>query len=271
MLVRAMAKKWGVPFMWMTCHPDKTEGQMLGRPDIVFASEEVDKEVKTIQMQQFRPSAIAYAGLANEPIVLFLDELHKLRRDMDALLYPLINEREINLGDHLGPGEIYKLHPETIVVLALNPYYEGGGIERVSPAIRQRVATIEFEMITEASKLMDIVRANVSGLGPHEAVVQSVCEMCASLAKVFLEYKKRAVVSVTDANTVRIKANLSNSIRHINEAPSPRVVVATAEAIIAGQTPARALQQCVFNAITNDLGSTGVALKTIAQDVYSIM
>jgi len=110
MLARYIAQQWKLPFLWITCDPDKTEGKIMGRPDIVFATIDVNDDAQLMHMQQFRPSAISIAGLAELPVVLFIDELHKLRKDIDALFHPLVNERVVNLSDHLGPGEICPLH-----------------------------------------------------------------------------------------------------------------------------------------------------------------
>ncbi|MEM5814791.1 MAG: AAA family ATPase, partial [Candidatus Aenigmatarchaeota archaeon] len=270
MLVRRMAQVWGLPFLYATCDPDKTEGKMMGRPDMVFGTVEVNGETKMVHFQQFRPSAISVAGMSGEPVVLFIDELHKLRRDMDVLFHPLVNEREVNLSDHLGPGEVYKLHPETVIIFALNPYYQDGGIEKVGPAMRQRLATIDFEMVTNADRLLEIVKANLGDLGGREDIAKRICEMSASLCRVYLEHHKRTVVAATDSASMEVKNRLRAVLMSINEAPSPRLLVDSIRAMKGGLDPATAVLQGIFNAITNDFGATARALQTIAQDVYNI-
>lgn len=267
MLVRSMAQKWGIPFLWFTCDPDKTEGKLMGRPDMVFASAEIEGKMELLHLQQFRPSSISTAGLSGEPVVLFIDELHKLRKDIDALFHPLINERVVNLSDHLGPGEIYPLHKDTIVIFALNPYYGDGGIERVGQAMRQRVKTLYLPMVVEKSKLIEIVRANVDGFEKHNSVIEKICDMCASLARVYLESRREAV---TNANDQQIKSMLKSVMMNLNEAPSPRIIVNTIRAIVSGQNPSEAVLEGIFNSITNDFGQTAASLKTMAHDIHGI-
>lgn len=273
MLARYMAKKLGVPFLWLTCSPDKTEGRVLGSNDLVFGTVDTGNETKVMHMQQFRPSPISIAALSGEPVVLFIDELHKLRKDMDAAFYSLVNERKVNLSDVLGTGEIYDLHPQTIVLLALNPYYNDGGIEKISPAMRQRLATMYFEMVTEPSKLTEIVAANLGWDRPPRSIadtVTKVIELHSAICKVYLEHQKRSLVGSNDSKTMEIKSRLKSMLMNINEAPSPRTLVATVRAIEAGLDPATAVLQCTFNAITNDFGATARGLVTMAKDVYGI-
>ncbi|MEW6748338.1 MAG: AAA family ATPase [Candidatus Micrarchaeota archaeon] len=268
MLVRRMAQKWGLPFLYTTCDPDKTETKMMGRTDMFVVTLKEEGEATTSHFQQFRPSNISVAGLSGEPVVLFIDELHKLRRDMDGLFYPLVNEREVNLSDHLGVGEVYRLNPETVVVFALNPYYDGG-IDRISPAMRQRLATIELEMVTDAGRLLDIVRANVGDVNDAKSA-EKICTMCASLCRVFLEQQRRSSIPATDSDAVQIKARLRNMLLNLSEAPSPRVLVNAVRAINAGLSPGDAARQVIFNAMTTDFGETVNALSTMASDVYGI-
>ena len=267
MLARKMALEWDMPFLYITCDPDKTEGKIMGRPDVVFGSFEVGGKVETMPLQHFRPSSISTAGLSGEPVVLFIDELHKLRKNVDALFHPLINEREVNLSDHLGPGEVYSLHRDTVVIFALNPYYGDAGIETVGPAMRQRVKTLYFPMVTDADKMIQIVEANVGDIKGHRQKIESICQMCAAISRVYLESRREGTTGQDD---LQIKTQLSKVLSTINEAPSPRIVVKTTEAILAGQPADDAVLEGIFNPITNDFGSTARALTTIAHDVYGI-
>ena len=267
MLARYIAQQWKLPFLWITCDPDKTEGKIMGRPDIVFATIDVNDDAQLMHMQQFRPSAISIAGLAELPVVLFIDELHKLRKDIDALFHPLVNERVVNLSDHLGPGEICPLHDETLVLFALNPYYSDGGIERVGPAMRQRLKTLYFPMLTDTEKMMKIVTSNLGDLKGNEEIIKNICEMCAAICRIYLEYRKEAAARAED---MEIKGKISNALPNISEAPSPRVIVNASRAIVAGQEPQDAILENIFNAITNDFGATAQALVSVAEDTYSI-
>jgi len=269
MLARRMAQEWGMPFLWMVCDPDKTEGKMMGKPEIVFATVESEGRSMPIHMQQFRPSNLAIAGMAERPVVLFVDELHKIRRDMDVILHPIVNERELNLTDHLGPGEVYKLHPETMVLFALNPYYDMG-IDKVGQAMRQRLATIYLNMVTDEERLVQIVEANVGDLGGSRELIAKVCKMAGAIAKLYLASKKEAELSSTDADAMAVQSRIKHILTNINEAPSPRLVVETARAIRTGLSPAIAVQEVMFNAITSDFGQTARALRTMASDVYQI-
>jgi len=202
-------------------------------------------------------------------VVLFVDELHKIRRDMDVILHPIVNERELNLTDHLGPGEVYKLHKETLVLFALNPYYDMG-IDKVGQAMRQRLATIYLNMITEDERLVRIVEANLGDLGDRKELIAKVCKMAGAIAKLYLASKKEAELSSTDADAMAVQSRIKHILSNINEAPSPRLVVETARAIGAGLSPAIAVQEVMFNAITSDFGQTARALRTMASDVYQI-
>ncbi len=267
MVVRSLAQEWKLPMLWFTCDPDKTETKVVGRRDVDFANVEINGKVEMVQFKHFNPSNIGIAGLCNEPIVLFIDELHKLRKDIDSLFHPLINEREVNISDHAGPGEVYPLHKDTIVIFALNPYYGDGGIERVGQAMRQRLKTIYFPMVTEDKKLMAIVEANVSGIQAHRETVEKICKLCAGIARVYLESRHEAVTEVDDH---RIKNELKGTMTNITEAPSPRIIVNTTKAIVAGQDAGSAVLEGIFNAITSDFGATARALMQIAKDVYGI-
>lgn len=250
MFARYMAQRWGLPFLWITCDPDKTEAKLVGRSDLLHVNVEVGGEVQGMLLQIFRPSLISTAGLSEEPVVLFIDELHKLRKDMDSLFHPVINERYVNISDHLGPGAVYKLHPETVVMFALNPYYEGG-IEKIGIAMRQRLATLRFQMVTSEARLFNIVRANVGNIDSAvEPTIRKICDMCASICRIYYEYKEGGRANNSD--DIMISADLKSVLPMLIEAPSPRLVVNASRAILGGMKPSNATKIIIFDAIAND-------------------
>lgn len=266
MLVRHIAKKWDVPYLYITCDPDKTEGKLMGRADLLHTTVELDGTVHGMSFQVFRPSAISISGLAEQPVVLFIDELHKLRKDVDSLFHPLVHERVVNLTDHLGPGATFKLHPETLVVFALNPYYGDGGIEKVGPAMRQRLKTLYFPMVTSEEKLLEIVKANVSGLDGVLPEVTKMCEMCASICRIYLEYRRESISTPKDKT---LTSDLKAILPMLNEAPSPRVIVNAAKSMVAGQRPLEAIKEDIFNSIANDFGQIVQSLVTMAESRFN--
>lgn len=291
MLAKRLAQRTGVPYLSITCSPDKTEGKMIGKEQLTVLTVEHEGRFETARIQTFSPSSLAYAALADIPVILVIDEIHKLRRNIDALLHPLTQERVLNLTDVLGAGEVYPLHPETMVIALLNPNYVGGGIENVGTAIRFRFGTIFFPYHSEQDKVMRIVDANMNeavstdallagagratlGSVPDEAEFAKlkidIVHMCVALTQAFQENKKQGAVNASDTKAVQVKSQLGNSVRTIEEAPAPRLIVNALRAIRAGLDPATAVEQIIFNAITNDFGATVASLKNIAKNVYGI-
>ena len=82
-----------------------------------------------------------------------------------------------------------------------------------------------------------------------------------------MEYRKEGTTTTGDAT---IKSELSRVLASISEAPSPRLIVNTARAIVAGQDVSDAVREGIFNAITNDFGPTANALATMARNTYNI-
>jgi MoxR-like ATPase len=271
MLALKYAQNTGLPFLYSTCDPDKTQGQLMGKPNLLFSVVELDGKPFVISNQVFMPSNISIAGLAGEKVIIFIDELHKLRKDVDVLFHPLLQERIVNLSDHLGPGEIYNLHPESLIIFSLNPYYGDSGIEKVGPAMRQRVKTLYFPMITDENKIFEIVKANVDGYEnlakDKQETFKRIVLMSMAIARIYLEYKKQGT---TNQDDLTLKNELKNSLPLINEAPSPRLLVNVAKCIVAGQNPRDALIEGLFNAITNDFGLTTNGFLTQAMSWYNI-
>ncbi|MFA6530510.1 MAG: AAA family ATPase [Candidatus Micrarchaeia archaeon] len=258
MLTRFMAQRLGLPYLYITCDPDATRSNMTGHENVIFTQTDGGAEMR---VQQFMQSNVSIAAMCGQPVVLLIDEFHKLRPGLDAIFYPIAHERELNLSGILGPGEIYQFHPESLIVFALNPYYQNGGIEKVDQAMRQRLQTIHLGMISNETKLLDIVMANVPGADLHRGILEEICKLCAGLCRVFEAYRNKTAAEKRDADLImRIEQHLTA----INEAPSPRLLVRTAECIVAGQDPQHAMKQNIFSAITDDLGPTVTALASIA-------
>lgn len=258
MLTRFIAQRWGVPYLYLTCDPDATKSNTIGNEKVILTRDEDGRDITAEQLMQ---SNITIAAMCRKPVVLLIDEFHKLRPGLDALFYPIAHERELNLNGILGPGEIYQFHPETLIVFALNPYYQNGGIEKVDPAMRQRLQTVHLGMITDESKLYDIIDANVPGAEGHRELLEGICKLCAGLCRVYEAFRTKTAAENRDTELMmKIEPNLIS----ISEAPSPRLLVRAAECIVAGQDPQRAMKENIFAAITDDLGPTVAALASIA-------
>lgn len=268
MLARFMAQKWGLPFLSMTCDPDKTAAQVMGaqRTSQISISDD-SGNIRLATVQRYTPSGLALAGLSEQPVLVFVDELHLLRANMGVLFHGPTNERVVDLGTILEPGEVHPVHKDTVFIFALNPNYGDIGIEVITPAQRQRVVTLVFEMITDPLKLLEIVQGNLGNLGDHTSIIEKICDMAAAICRVYSNYKFARSSTGTD---MALAKDLERGLGNINEAPSPRSVVNTAKAILEGQNPSDAVGERIWSAITNDFGETRAALQTIAHKLYGL-
>jgi MoxR-like ATPase len=175
------------------------------------------------------------------------------------VLHPLTNERYVNMEDITG--EIYRLHKDSLVVLALNPYYEGG-IERIPTALRARLKTLEIPMVTDESRLYDIVLVNAPGAEKIEQKVKKLCRQTAAVCRAWEEITTSQNLYSND----RLVQNVGSELQkpdiagNVIEAPSPRALVQAVRSILEGEDVFDAIRHHLVNTIVRDFGVTANCL-----------
>lgn len=260
MLVKFLAKKLDLPYLEVVCHKDMTDGKLRGTAELHFMPVEIDGRTETLQIKAFAPKDVALAGLADQPVVLFFDELHKMREGIETILHPLTNERYVNLSDIIG--ETPYLHRDSLVVLALNPYYEGG-IERVPTALRARLKTLELRMITDEATLVDIVVANVPDAQKlRKTILKKLARVTAGIARAWEEITTNQTIYRSDRLVTAIGTELKKPdvAGNIAEAPSPRALVQAVRSIMDGEAEDAAIRNHLVKSVVRDFGVTANAL-----------
>ncbi len=265
LLVRDFAAAQGLPLLVYTANADATDYKMRGSVDAgLFPMMDEAGRIHEIKLKTFSPNQIALAAMARQPVVLFIDELHKIREGVTSLVHSLVNATERTLYCYELTGENYTMHPASFIVAALNPSYGDGGIDRLDAALRRRWATIPLDMPSKDT-VVKIVAANVGELdGRKAALVEKLAFIQASLHSAL----RNSESGQSQAATTAIGANELNTetLSSIIEVPSPSSIVETMRSINAGLPVMAAIEMNMIDPVLTDFGPARAALRTYFGD-----
>jgi|GEM_PF-2783133 len=267
LLANSFAAKTGMPLVTVYANEDMTDGKMRGYKTFETVPIEMDGRLDKLTVTTFSPAPLSLAALpSDEPVVLFIDELHKIREGISSLLHSLTNERELPLIDIIG--DKFSLHPDTIVIGSLNPQY-GIGIDKIDPALRQRFVTMYFSMPTQKERLERIIRANLDrskgdDLTPQptaqspvdiDRAISQLSDAVADLTQTFYGYSSGSV------SPAALTSGLDGAVlSNITEPPSPRTLVSAIEFIAEGIPIDDAVKVNLVNTVVRDFERTANGL-----------
>jgi MoxR-like ATPase len=261
LLVKEYAAEKEMPLLILTASEDLTDGKIRGTSDLlVVPAFDENKNAYDLKIKSFSPTHLTLAGMSDLPLVLFVDELHKVRSGVSSLFHSITNERMVYC--HELTGENYMLHPDTLVVAAVNPSYGEGGIDRLDPALRQRFTTIDLQMPV-GDVLKAIVESNIgeSDYKRYEPLIEALVKVQGEIVNAL----KRADKSESTA-TIDPRLAEPATINSVIEAPSPRSIVDTVKQVITGLPAMVAAEVQMVNQIITDFGGPKKALLTIIEE-----
>lgn len=263
-LARHYAAKNGLPFLLFPASEDTTDFTIRWLIGFAMAPVEDSRTgaIHELKFREFTPSQVALAAMAEQPVVLLIDELHKIRPGIVAVLHGPTNPSERTLYCYDLCGENYTLHPDTLVIAAVNPSYGEGGIERLDAAFRRRLATVNMKM-PDAKTIERIVLANVGN------VDKRMMELITRLAAIQEEISRAREGSDERApSTVLADASglSSETLSSLIEVPSPASIVETVRDVLGGLPVMAAIEVNIVNAIVNDFGGPARALMEYFRD-----
>jgi len=262
LLVSNYAAEEKLPLLILTAHEDLTDGKIRGTSDllIVPASDE-GGNVHDLKIKTFAPTHLVLAAMADMPVVLFVDELHKVREGVSSLFHSVTNERMVYC--HELTGENYRLHDDTLVIASVNPSYGDGGIDRIDPALRRRFTTIDLQMPRDI-KLMEIVKANIGSdaYEEHEPLIMALVKVQGQILDAFKGKELKPEELAEMSSHLRDPATVNSLI----EAPSPDSIVKTIKMIAEGLDARTAIEVQMINQIINDFGGPKAALITVIEE-----
>ncbi len=266
LIALTIAAQEKLPLIGYVANEDATDYKMRGSQDLqVMPMLDEQGGVHEIRFKTFSPAPITLAAMAEQPVVLFIDEFQKMRQGIVSILHSLFNRTERRLNCEDLTGENYPLHPETTVIVAINPKYGEFGITRLDGAVRRRFATIPLDMPGKDG-IIRIVEANVPDLNDKE---KELIEGLASIQRML--YK--AMVSTSEASpaaSMDIDPRLDSAVlTNIVEVPSPASIVETIRDVRAGLEVLAAVEMNMIDSIVNDFGSPRKALVEVFRDKLS--
>ncbi len=276
LLVRVFAERQGMPLIQPQLSEDTTEAKLKGYLSNQTFVMEIGGSAQSFKANVLAPSSLSLAAMANEPVVLFLDELHKIRQGVTAVLHPLVNKKERALTMIELTGETYRLHPETVVICALNNQANyGSGFERIDPALRRRFApTIFLDLTEDAGEFTSIVDANIS---EANAVAGKIPLPEGGAPSNFDAIKAGIISAVCDFNKMKgthmraregeigdqvvFEGGLDEeAVEGVIEKITPDSVIAALEFIQLGVDVRTAVEECIVNPIVRQFGATVTSL-----------
>jgi MoxR-like ATPase len=260
LLAMRYAANNNLPCMLFVSSEDSTDFNMRGSSLVQLAPIDVDGQIHDGKFQVFSPTQISLAAMADEPVVLFLDELHKIRPGAAGLIHGLTNPNERMLYCYDLCGENFSIHPETLVMAAVNPNYGESGIEQLDAALRRRFSTISLEMPNE-EKLSEIVLANVGDLDKNTTdLVKHIAKITVNIGRARDSFEG---ISSTTVDAPRLDSGVLSSII---EVPSPASLVETIKDVLNGLPVMDAIEVNMINTIVTDFGQAQKSLMEFVRD-----
>ncbi|MBN2122029.1 AAA family ATPase [Candidatus Micrarchaeota archaeon] len=276
LLARVFAQRQEMPLIQLQLNSDTTEAKLKGYLSNQVFVIELGNSIQSIKANVFAPSPLAIAAMAGEPVVLFLDELHKMREGVSSIIHPLVNKKERALTMIELTGETYRLHPETVVICALNNQANyGSGFERIDPALRRRFApTIFLDLTEDAGEFASIVDANISeanavagkiplpegGAPPNfDAIKAGIISAVCDFNKMKGTHMRAREGDISDQ--VVFEGGLDEeAVEGVIEKITPDSVIAALEFIQLGVDVRTAVEECIVNPIVRQFGATVTSL-----------
>ncbi len=272
LLVQTYSAEKKLPLLWVSMNEDMTDAKLRGHKTIVTIPYQLNERIYTLEITAFSPAPVALAALSSEPVILYLDELHKMREGISSLLHSITNERVVSFPEF--GGEQIRIHPDTTVVAALNPNY-GAGIMAIDPALRRRFVHLLFDYPDSAEKVRDIVMGDLDARKRIDSSNSARIEnIVAQLSKVvhdlILAFKHRDDRNPS-AELAKIYSNVQRErIEAMIEAPSPALVTGAVELYLAGLPLKDAVDQALICPIVDDFGSVRKGLTTYVSNKIKV-
>jgi SpoVK/Ycf46/Vps4 family AAA+-type ATPase len=276
LLARVFAQRQEMPLIQLQLNSDTTESKLKGYLSNQIFILELGEGPQSVKANVFAPSPLAIAAMAEEPVVLFLDELHKMREGVSSIIHPLVNKKERALTMIELTGETYRLHSETVVICALNNQANyGSGFERIDPALRRRFApTIFLDLTEEADEFANIVDANISEVNavtgriplPEGGAPSNSDEVKAGIISAACDFNKmkgqhmRAREGDISDQVVFEGGLDEEAVEGVIEKITPDSVIAALEFIQAGVDVRTAVEECIVNPVVRQFGATVTSL-----------
>ena len=266
LLAQEFAGSLDMPFVHVTATEDTTDAKLRGYLSPMTFPMEIDGTVSNIEVMMFVPSPFSIAVMSEEPTVLFIDELHKIRKGVTSILHPLANKGERRLPMIELTGEVHPLHRDSVVVCALNPDAEyGDGFSELDPALRRRFMTINLELPNTKElfgKIVDINLGELEGSAPANfaGTKGMLIEAVLALNQTMVDYKT-AEETGGDAQSSLDEAIAGDELTEIKERISVDSVIAALEFIWMGVDPKIAVVENIVHAVVENFGSTVTALE----------
>jgi len=280
--VHTFAAVHKLPLLVYIANEDATDYKMRGSLDAaIYPMQDAKGHVHEVKFKVFTPNQVALAAMSDIPVVLFIDEIHKIRQGITPLIHSITNPSERTLFCDELTGESYKLHPDTLVVAALNPSYGEGGIDRLDAALRRRFATIPLDM-PDADKIVDIVKANVGhpdgkspGIPDADKTVAIVADTvgypddkrlelirCLAAIQAAIYAARAGSHGAAPSQVVGDNRLDSETLSSIIEVPSPASIVDTVKCVLVGLPIMDSIQMNMIDTIVTDFGHARRALIT---------
>jgi MoxR-like ATPase len=265
-LAQEFAGSLSMPFVHVTMTEDTTDAKLRGYLSQLTFPMEFEKSIFNAEVMAFVPSPFSIAVMSGQPTVLFLDELHKIRKGVTSILHPLANKGERRLPMIEFTGEVYPLHKESVVICALNPDAEyGDGFSELDPALRRRFTTINLELPGNKklfTKIVDINLGVLEGEPPEnfEKTKSVLVEAVLALNQSMVNYRI-AEETGNDAGTILDNAIEGDEIAEIKERVSVDSVIAALEFIWMGIDAKIAVTENIVHSVVERFGSAVTALE----------
>lgn len=288
LLAQEFARSREMPFIHTLATEDTTDAKLRGYISPLSIPIEVGGKFFNAEAMALVPSAFSVGAMSKEPVVIYLDELHKLRKGVTSLLHPIANKSERMLPMFEFTGETYALHQDSALICALNPDVQyGDGFSQLDPALRRRFTTIYLGLPDTEEKYGGIVDMNLEGASEttpsnwqHEkAELETDYLKGRKAPRKYEKVKKRLIGAVLALNRSmdsykRARESGANSsgeidpslktdeIDELKEKISPDSVIAALEFIWMGVEPNIAVRENIVHAIVEDFGSAATALES---------
>jgi hypothetical protein len=132
----------------------------------------------------------------------------------------------------------------------------------VPTALRARLKTLEIPMVTDESRLYDIVCVNAPEAKNIERQVKKLCRQTAAVCRAWEEITTSQSLYSSDRLVQAVGTELQKPdiAGNIIEAPSPRALVQAVRSLLDGEDLFDAIRHHLVNTIVRDFGVTANCL-----------
>jgi hypothetical protein len=280
LLVRTFAHRQEMPLIQVQVNEDTTEAKLTGYVStqnflLDLGTSAEGSRLENMRANIFVPGPVALAAMADIPVVLFIDELHKMRKGVTSIVHPITNKDERMLPLDNFIGETARLHPETVVICALNNAASyGAGFERLDPALRRRFVTMYMPLTTDVDEFTQVVEANLGNAsqesgkiplpeagasGNYDEVKGNLISAVCAFNGMKEQHMRARAGEVGEALTLDDGIGEA-AIEGIIEQISPDSVISALEFIREGVDVRTAVTECIINTVVGQFDSAVAAL-----------